>query len=125
MKFQLYGLLNLIKHRNYDVWERRGTHAKTEEQAPEELSGQKSSLFVVRRKANLSRYLGFPEAEKSYKRFLAALLENPALPLQVGRNDDILVAELTDGFLDGVESRMGADAVVMFKLCLCQFHTEP
>ena len=58
---------------------------------------------------------GSPEAEKSYKRFLAALLVNPALPVQVGRNDDILVAELTDGFLNGVESRMGADAVVMFK----------
>ena len=105
MRFQLYGLFEPIKHRNYDVWERKKTHAKTEKQAPEELSGQKSSLFVVRRKANLSRYLGFPEAEKSYKRFLAALLENPALHLQVGRNDDILVAELTDGFLDSATER--------------------
>ena len=58
---------------------------------------------------------GSPEAEKSYKRFLAALLENPSLHPQVGKDICVLVSELTDGYLDGIESRMGADAVVMFK----------
>jgi hypothetical protein len=44
---QLYGLLNLAKHRNYDVWKGDVTYAKIEEQTPEEMSGQKPSLFVV------------------------------------------------------------------------------
>ena len=46
-EFQLYGLLKLITHCNYDVWRGEVTDAKTEESVPEELSGQKSILFVV------------------------------------------------------------------------------
>ena len=46
-EYQLYRLLKLIKHRNYDVWKEEVTYAKTEEPVPEELSGQKPILFVV------------------------------------------------------------------------------
>ena len=42
---------------------------------------------------------GSPEADKSYKRFLAALLESPALPLRIDKNSDVLVLELADAFL--------------------------
>lgn len=48
---------------------------------------------------------GSPEAEKSYKRFIAALLENPTLPLRDNRTGDTLVSELATGFLGYVESR--------------------
>ena len=68
---------------------------------------------------------GSPEAEKSYKRFLAALLENPSLPPQVGKDVSVLVSELTDGYLDGIDSRMGADAVVMFKQAIGYLHWFP
>jgi hypothetical protein len=34
---------------------------------------------------------GSPEADQSYKRFIAALLENPALPLRMGKDSDVLV----------------------------------
>ena len=51
---------------------------------------------------------GSPEAEKSYKRFIAALLENPSLPLRIGKeSNDVLVSELANAFLESHESRMG------------------
>ena len=50
---------------------------------------------------------GSPEAEKSYKRFIAALLECPALPLRIGKeSSDVLVSELADAFLEQHESRI-------------------
>jgi len=49
---------------------------------------------------------GTPEAEKSYKRFLAALLESPVLPPQVGNDGgDSLVSEIATAFLAHIESR--------------------
>ena len=36
---------------------------------------------------------GTPEAEKNYKRFVAALLESPVLPLRIGKNGDAKRAE--------------------------------
>ena len=50
---------------------------------------------------------GTPEADTAYKRFLAALLENPAIPLRNNRTDDVLVSELADAFLVDNESRIG------------------
>jgi len=50
---------------------------------------------------------GSPEAEKSYRRFIAALLESPALPLRIDKDTDVLVSELADAFLGQHESRMG------------------
>ena len=35
---------------------------------------------------------GSPAAEKSYKRFIADLLESPTLPLRMDRESDVLVA---------------------------------
>jgi len=64
---------------------------------------------------------GSPEAEKSYKRFIAALLENPTLPLQTERDsptkvgNDILVSELADAFLDSIESKMDNNEYMLFK----------
>ena len=48
---------------------------------------------------------GSPEADKNYKRFIAALLENPTLPLQMGASGGVLVAELAAGFLEYAKSR--------------------
>jgi integrase len=55
---------------------------------------------------------GTPEAEKSYKRFIAALIGGYALPKQVDngavvRDTDVLVSELASAFLDDHESRIG------------------
>ena len=49
---------------------------------------------------------GSPEAKKNYRRFVAALDENPILSLQPDRKNGVLVSELTAGFLDFIESRM-------------------
>jgi len=48
---------------------------------------------------------GSDDAKKSYKRFIAALLENPSLPV-VRNEGDVLVSELCDAFLRYYESRM-------------------
>ena len=58
---------------------------------------------------------GTPEADKSYKRFIAALLENPTLPLRMDKDTDVLVSELTDAFLDTHESKMHPTHVSHFK----------
>jgi len=59
---------------------------------------------------------GTPDAEKSYKRFIAALLENPTLPLRIDKDSDVLVSELAEGYLDHIEkSRMHRSHVAHFK----------
>jgi hypothetical protein len=40
------------------------------------------------------------EAKKSYKRFIATLLENPTLPMLDKKASDVLVSELAAGFLE-------------------------
>ena len=53
---------------------------------------------------------GTPEAEKSYKRFIAALLENPVLPPQVGKDGgDVLISELATAFLAHIEESLNMD----------------
>ena len=49
---------------------------------------------------------GSPEAEKSYKRFIAALLDSPVVALRHDGDGSVLVSELAAGFLDGIESQM-------------------
>ena len=49
---------------------------------------------------------GSPEADKSYRRFIAALLESPTLPLRIDKDSDVLVSELTAAFLEVHESRI-------------------
>jgi integrase len=58
---------------------------------------------------------GSPEAEKSYKRFIAALLEGPNLALQDCKIGDVLVAELADGFLEHIEPQMDRTDYLHFK----------
>ena len=58
---------------------------------------------------------GTPEAEKSYRRFIAALTENRTLPLKTGVEGDVYIAELADAFLDDHESRMGKADYLNFK----------
>ena len=57
---------------------------------------------------------GSPEAEKNYKRFIAALLENlsptPTPTPQLGGDTDLLIAELTDAFLDAHEGKLNGHA---------------
>ncbi|MCL2305263.1 MAG: site-specific integrase [Planctomycetaceae bacterium] len=48
---------------------------------------------------------GSPEADRNYKRFITKLLEKPDLTLQVGETGDVLVSELTAGFVKYIESR--------------------
>jgi integrase len=61
---------------------------------------------------------GTPEAKKNYKRFLAALEENPDLPLQTGKGGGALIAELANGFLKHIESQMDKSHVTHFKLAI-------
>jgi len=61
---------------------------------------------------------GSPEAEKSYKRFITALLENPAIPSRRDEDDGsgVLVSELATGYLDHIEnSQMHPSHVLHFK----------
>ncbi|MDR0327679.1 MAG: site-specific integrase [Planctomycetaceae bacterium] len=59
---------------------------------------------------------GSPEAEKSYKRFIAALLESPNLPLQGVEGGEVFIAELADGYLDHIEkSRIDEKEYLHFK----------
>ena len=55
---------------------------------------------------------GSAEAEKNYKRFIATLLEglsSPPTP-QIGGDTGLLVAELTDAFLDAHEGKLRGHA---------------
>ena len=61
---------------------------------------------------------GTPEAEQSYKRFIATLLENPALPLRMDGNSDVFVSELAAAFLEAHESRMGKADYLNFKYAI-------
>jgi len=58
---------------------------------------------------------GTPEAKKSYDRFIAALLENPTLPLRDGKTGDVLVSELAAGFIDHVKTRLDRAEFLHFK----------
>ena len=58
---------------------------------------------------------GTPEAEKSYKRFIARLLEDSALPLRDSKTGDVLVSELVAGFIDHVETRLDKTEFLHFK----------
>ena len=58
---------------------------------------------------------GTPEAERSYKRFIAALLESPTLPVRLGEDSNVLVSELADGFLEHIEPQMDKTDYLHFK----------
>jgi len=59
---------------------------------------------------------GTPDAEKNYKRFIAALLEAPDLPPRIDENTDVLVSELATAYLDTIEkSRMHPSHISHFR----------
>jgi integrase len=60
---------------------------------------------------------GTPDAEKNYKRFIAALLEVPdGVPVLVGENTEVIVSELATAYLDTIEkSRMHPSHISHFK----------
>jgi integrase len=60
---------------------------------------------------------GSPEAEKSYKRFLAALIENPVQPPQLDEGS-MLVSELADAFLDSIESRISKSEFTLHRYAI-------
>jgi len=71
---------------------------------------------------------GSPEAEKSYKRFIAALLENPTLSARLCEGCDVLVSELADGFLEHIEPQMDKTDYLHFKYAVaddCGDHCLP
>jgi len=61
---------------------------------------------------------GSPDADKSYRRFIAAVLESPDLPPRMGKDSDVLVSELAAGFLGGIESRVEKTTFTMFTLAV-------
>ena len=61
---------------------------------------------------------GSPEADKSYKRFIAALLESPTLPMRIDKDTDVLVSELATAFLDAHDSRMDTTDYGHFKYAI-------
>jgi integrase len=60
---------------------------------------------------------GTPEAEKSYKRFLAALIENPVQPTPLDEGS-MLVSELADAFLVFIESRISKSECTLHKYAI-------
>ena len=60
---------------------------------------------------------GSPEAEVNYKRFKAALLENPDLSLRED-GDGVVVAELADEFLKHIVSQVDESHVTHFKIAV-------
>ena len=58
---------------------------------------------------------GTPEAENSYKRFIAALLENSDLLSLDGKIGDLLVSELVAGFLNSIELKADKTDLSHFK----------
>jgi hypothetical protein len=53
---------------------------------------------------------GSPEAEKSYKRFIAALLDSPVVALRHNGDGGVLVSELATAFLDAHEGKLHGHA---------------
>jgi hypothetical protein len=76
-EIQLYGLLKLLKHRNYDVWKGDVTYAQTEEQIAKNVPGPKSGVFLVQRKTFLSRSLGFLRSREKLQAIHFPLVGKP------------------------------------------------
>jgi len=60
---------------------------------------------------------GTPDAEKNYKRFIAALIESPVQPPQLDKGS-MLVSELADAFLDSIESRISKSEFTLHKYAI-------
>ena len=77
---------------------------KLKNQFPKMFRDKNSAVSKYNGKRVYHGVWGSPQAEKSYKRFLAALLENPVLPPQVGNGGgDSLISEIATAFLAHIE----------------------
>jgi len=118
----LYALLNRAKQRSalFAPFTERRTHMpKLKNQSPK-MCRDKNRAFAWHNGKRV--YLGVwksAEAEKSYRRFKAALLEDPSLP-HVGDagNSDVLILELASGFLRHIEPRTHKSHLSHFKQCI-------
>jgi hypothetical protein len=61
---------------------------------------------------------GSLEAEKSYRRFIAALTEDRVLSIRTGGGEDVFVSELADAFLDSTEFQMDKTEYMHFKYAI-------
>jgi hypothetical protein len=102
----LYGLFELAKHRNYDVWRKELLMPKLKKQDPKNCRDRNQSFSWHNGKRVYHGTWGTPEAKKNYRRFCAALDENPVVSIQAGAGGVALISELATGFLDGIGSRM-------------------
>jgi len=118
----LYALLNRAKQRSalFAPFTERRTHMpKLKNQLPK-MCRDKNRAFAWHNGKRV--YFGIwksAEAAKNYRRFKAALLENPNLPcFGADRNSDILVLELASGFLGHIEPRTHKSHLSHFKQCI-------
>jgi len=115
-EFRLYGLLKLAKHRNYDVWREEVLMPKLKNRFPKVCRDRNQAFSWHNGRRIYHGVWGTSEAEKSYKRFIAALLENPVLPVRMDGDGAVLVSELATGYLDHIEnSPMHPSHVLHFK----------
>ena len=97
----------------------RYTMPKLTDRLPKKCNDRRRAFSWHRGKRIYHGVWGSPEADKAYKRFIAALLETPLLPLRIGKeNNDVLVSELADAFLVAHESRMGKTDYRHFKTAI-------
>ena len=88
---------------------------KLKNQLPQQRRDRKQSFSWYNGKRYYHGKWGTPEAEQSYKRFIAALLENPTLPLRDSKTGSVLVSELVAGFVNFVEPRLERAEFLHFK----------
>jgi len=76
---------------------------KLKNQCPKNCRDRNQSFSWYKGKRVYHGVWGSPEADKSYKRFIAALLESPNLLLRDSKTGDVLVSELATDFLTAIE----------------------
>jgi len=113
----LYGFIELAKPRLDVVWKEGGTlMPKLKTRLPKLCRDRKLAISWHNGERIYHGLWGTPDAEKNYRRFIAALLESPSLPLRIGKDRDVLVSELATAYLDTIEkSRMHPSHVSHFK----------
>jgi integrase len=89
---------------------------KTKNQYPKNCRDRNQAFSWYNGKRIYHGVWGSPEAEQSYKRFVAALLESPVVSPQTGGETDVLVSELAAGFMGHIgNSQMDETSVDLFK----------
>ena len=88
---------------------------KLKNQCPKNCRDRNQSFSWYSGKRYYHGIWGTPEAEKSYKQFIAKLLENPFLPLTDNKTGEVLISELAAGFLGCIESKTDRTDFLHFK----------